>query len=175
MVHPKNKNAKSSSRIHTSRTRVKVSGRSKSQSFVRKSFLYGRRAIMSVIVLVCLAVILMVLFGKFATPENIVTNKITSITKDYYENYFYDTIIGTNSIGDDSEKSLEQIMSRYIEPGFASISLRQLLLFGGQRHADAAPILQNYCDENRTNVKIYPEPPFGRTDYHVEYNYSCEY
>ncbi len=131
---------------------------------------------MSVIILACLIVILMTLFGQFAKPENIVTNKITDITKDYYEHYYYDAIVGASSIDNESSgKSLEEIMSRYVEYGFSTITLRQLLLFDDQRNSDAGPILRNYCDENRTNVKIYPEPPFGRTDYHVEYNYSCEY
>ncbi len=152
--------------------RVSIPRRKNSQkNRSRKIFLVSKRSILAVIVLAMLTVILTLLFSNFYDPEKLTTRKIESITADYYETYFYPRIENYGT----TDKSMSDIMSRYKETGFSKITLRQLLLFDSARHADAAELLTKYCDPEATYVKIYPDDPYGKTDYHVDYTYSCAF
>ena len=156
----------SSSSVHGRKPRVRFSRLSRSKEFSRKSFLAARRTILTVIVLAMLTVILTVLLVNFSNPERIVKSKIEAIATDYYENY-YDPADYTTS-----DKSAAELLSLYENTGLRA-PLRQLLLFDNRRHADSAAILREYCDESETYVKFYPYAPYGKTDYRVEYFYSC--
>ena len=162
---------KNSSDFHASRTRIKSSRLSAHKKLDRQIFSTTKKAILTVIVFSVLIVILVVLLMTFEKPERLVKQKLTDITADYYENYYYPNFVGNA----DDEKSLEEIMSRYTASGFATISLRQLLLFDNERYAETAKFIQKYCDENKTFARIYPEAPYGKTNYHVDYLYACNY
>ena len=169
MAKTKNKNI--STEFHTSRPRVKSSRLSSSKKFNRQIFDTAKRSIIMVIILAMLVVILAIPLSAFQNPEYIVKHSIESMTTDYYENYFYPRLIGTT----DSNTSLDDIMSPYVTHGFAIVSLRQLLLFDDERYANLTSTLTEYCNENSTFVRIYPDEPFGKTNYHVDYHYSCEF
>ena len=156
-------------KIHAIRTRI--SRRDMVKKHDQKMLNVARRTIIAVIVLAMLAVILAILASIFYKPETIVTNKISSITADYYENYFYPRV---ESYGT-TDKTIGEIMSRYTESGFSKITLRQLLLFDSERYADAAALLTEYCDPELTYVKIFPDEPFTKSDYHVDYHYACTF
>ncbi len=158
-----------SSSIHESRAKMNepkcVRMKEKDQKFV----LTVRGVILTVIVLAMMSVILAVLVVTFHNPERIIESKIESIAADYYENYYYEKIL--NNIP--SNKKVGELMEKYAEGGFSDVSLRQLMLFDGRRHADAETELYRYCDPDETYVHFYPEEPFGVTDYRVEYKYAC--
>ena len=141
----------------------------------------ARNTILTVIGLAMLAVLAFTIFNFIATPEFLVKREVESITKDYYENYFYPQILENNSLSrDESDPAvLEPIMSealkRYIEHGFARVSLRQLTLYDDRRHGASASALSEYCNLDQTLIKIYPESPFTSTNYRVEYDYSCKF
>ena len=144
----------------------KATKRSRSRKLntrAQKICLVAKRVILGVIALSMLLVILMILFMVFTTPEKAVTGKIETIVADYYENYFYDRIQNYENL------------TNYTESGFSKVTLRQLLLFDSERHADAADLLTKYCDSEGTYIRIYPEEPFSRQDYRVEYNYACKF
>lgn len=167
--HNKSHTKTSSTKVHTVRTRL--SRRSRLSERDRKLFLVSKRAILTIIVLAMLVVILAVLASIFSNPEALVKSKIESITADYYESYFYPRIetYGT------TDKSLADIMSRYTETGFSKVTLRQLLLFDSERYASSTAFLSEYCDIESTYVKIYPEPPYTKSDYRTEYHYTCTF
>lgn len=152
----------SSNAVHISRTRKSASF---SDTFSEKSYRYAKTSILVVIISAMLVMILFTLFNFIATPEFIVKRKIESIAKDYYENYFY------NSIPNPSPEALNY----YVDRGFASVNLRQLLLYDDQKYASATESLKKYCNLDRTFIKIYPEAPFNRKDYRVDYSYSCKF
>ena len=130
-----------------------------------------RNTIITVILLAMITVVLAVLAVIFNTPERVVKSKIESIAADYYENFFYQSIVEYKT----TQKELEKTMQKYEKDGFSRITLQQLLLYDNQKHADAAETLKNYCNESETAVTIYPKAPYGQKDYHVEYDYSCEF
>lgn len=178
MVNSKNKNHKisknsrvkaSSAKIHTKKTRF--SRRSRIIKRDRRIFSISRRTVLIVIALAMLAVILAIFFSILFRPEAIITGKIESMARDYYENYFYPRIeeYGT------TDQSLNDILSRYVETGFSRVSLHQLLLFDSERYADSEATLSEYCDTELTYIKIYPDPPFTKTSYHIDYHYACTF
>lgn len=154
---------KKSSKIHIKNPVKRLSRRVKMKERDRRLFLIAKRSALSVIALAMLVVILALLFVSFTKPEKVVTAKIEAITADYYENYFYDRIKDYSNLGS------------YTENGFSKVTLRQLLLFDSERHANDASLLNEYCDTEATYVRIYPEEPFAKTDYHVDYHYACTF
>jgi len=162
----KDKNQNGSSSFHTSRTRIKSSRIAHNKKVDRQIFKGARRTVLTIIGLAMLTVILTMLLTFFAKPEHIIKHEIENIASDYYENFFYPELTTDNA-------SFEQVMERYTKVGLSRISLRQLLLFDEERYSSASDIVKTYCDENETFIQIYPEPPFGRTDYHIDYHYAC--
>lgn len=154
---------KKSSRVHTKNPVTRLSRKLKKKEHDRKVFLIAKRLILAVIVMAMLLVVLMLLFTSFTQPEKVVTAKIEGITADYYENYFYDRIKDYSNL------------DSYTENGFSKVTLRQLLLFDSERHAGDASLLNKYCDTEATYVRIYPEAPFSKHDYRVDYHYACTF
>lgn len=123
----------------------------------------SKNSITTVIIFAMLAVIGFIIFNLIATPEFLVKHKIEKIVADYYENYFYDSIPNPDAL------------TKYVDRGFARVTLHQLLLFDDRRHGAATAELSKYCDLDNTLIKIYPESPFERKNYHVDYTYSCKF
>ena len=157
------KKNKKSSKIHTKNPVVRLKQRLKKKERDRRIFLILKRVVLAVIALAMLMVILALLLKSFMEPEKVVTSKIETIVADYYENYFYDRIKDYSNL------------DNYTENGFSKVTLRQLLLFDSERHANDASLLNEYCDVEATYVRIYPEAPFSKTDYHVDYHYACTF
>ena len=157
---------KNSQNFHT---KISTSRNTRNQQKSRRIFTVAKRSILTVIVLAMLVVVLALLLMFFLKPERLVKSKIEAMSADYYENYFYPNVTKDNSA------SLEEIMKRYEIPGFAMVSLRQLLLYDNEKNADAAKTLTTYCDENTTYIQIFPEAPYGKTNYHINYHYSCTF
>ena len=164
-------NSHPSTRVHTARTRIKSSRRARSQNFSRTTHRTARHTILSIIVLTGMIVVLTALFATFSTTENFIKSNISAIATDYYENYFYDNILANNN----GEKPISEILEFYTKPGFSTVTLRQLLLYDDERNADSAAFLTSHCDENSTTIHIFPDPPYDKTNYHIDYHYSCNF
>lgn len=165
-----------SKKVHTANTRTKRSYISSQHTATA-----ARNTILVVIVLAMLTVILFTIYNLIATPEFLVKREIDSITRDYYENYFYPQILENNSLSPEEsnltviEPVMSEALKRYAEHGFARLSLRQLTLFDDRRHGASQRYLSEYCNLDQTLIKIYPEPPFGSKNYRIDYTYSCEF
>lgn len=137
----------------------------------RQRFTKPQLIIIIVIILCMLSVVTAVIYNLFSKPENIVKAKISEISSDYYENYLYKNF----NFEKYSSEDLANFMQKYENVGLTTTTLRQLLLYDHQKNADVAPLLKKYCDENTTFIKFYPEQPYSKTSYRVEYTYSCEF
>lgn len=168
-VKPAKRLKTSSSRVHAGRARFSCHRGLSDKD--KKVFRVSRWVIIGVIVVAMLAVILVIFMSVLNNPENLVKSKIETITADYYENYFYPRV--ENSVA--ADKTFDEVMSRYAETGFSRITLKQLLLFDSERYGSLADYLTGYCDPEATHVRIYPDAPFGKSDYHVDYNYACTF
>ena len=149
--------------IHVSKTPVQISGPALSRSRSYKAYRFSKNSILTVIVFAMLIVVGFSIFNLIATPEFLVKHKIEDITKDYYENYFYD------SVPDHAALDL------YKDTGLARITLRQLLLYSDKKHATSLEFFEKYCDLEKTYIKIFPENPYERINYRVDYTYSCNF
>jgi hypothetical protein len=159
----------SGSKVHVKR--AKSSGHLGLSDRDRRIFAISRWVILGVVIIAMLIVGLVMLFSFLNNTEAIVTGKIENITADYYENYFYPRIEKYSAEG----KELADVMAPYAETGFSKVTLRQLLLFDSERYSASADYLTEHCSPESTYVKIYPEEPFGKLNYHVEYHYACTF
>lgn len=133
----------------------------------------AKRTVSTIIILSMIIVLLSIFFSYLANPERLAKQTVESIARDYYENYFYESIITANEIGTTNEKKpLSEIMSKYENIGFAKVTLRQLLLYAPDRVPNPS-VVTSYCDENETWIKVFPLAPYEKTDYRIEYNYSA--
>lgn len=154
----------------------------KAHSYIssHRTYHLAKDTILTIIALVMMMMIGLTFFCLIATPEFLVKREIESIAKDYYENYFYTTTLNNNSLeinehSDNKNSTLDKIFSRYEKTGFSRTTLRQLLLFDDQKHITSMASLAKYCDLDKTQIKIYPEPPFDRQNYRIDYTYSCKF
>ena len=132
----------------------------------------AKNIILTTIVITMLTVLVYVIFSIIATPEFLVKREIESITADYYENYFYSNILKNNP---GVEDHLSDILDEYSKAGFPRITLNQLLLYDNRKHYASAESISEYCDLNKTIIKIFPESPYTSKNYRVDYNYSCNF
>ncbi len=131
----------------------------------------AKGVIIAVIICAMSLVALLTALHFIITPENSTKQKIETIAADYYENYFYKNIIKNVA----SSKSLDSILDKYNKDGFSRVSLRQLFLYDNKKHISEKPSITEYCDEEKTVIQIYPDPPYTSKDYHIKYYYSCEF
>ena len=158
---------KSSSTLHTSRTRVESSKIAHDKKVERIKADTAQTAIIGVILGSMLVVIIGVLAIQFTKPGRQVVSKIESLAANYYENSLYKTI--SNS------PNYKETMKNYSESGFAPVALRQLLLFKSGQDTKESKYLTKYCNDDGTTVTFYPKEPYGAKDYTVEYNYYCSF
>ena len=128
------------------------------------------------IVIIIILILIVIIGGVIAAsfffqPERQVKQKFESIATKYYESNIYDSMLKSDHYSGNPNDSLE----RYSERGMTPVTLRQLLHLDDSISADVADYLRKYCDVNATTAKFYPDPPFSRTDYHVEYTYACNF
>ena len=160
-----------SSKVHVKKTRTST------RYLLSDDF--AKKSILTVIGLAMLVMILFTLFWLIATPEHLTKRSIENIVNDYYQNYLYTSILDSNNITPETfsehKEDIDRIFGHYKEPGFARLTLRQLLLYDNQRHKASMPELSKYCNLDQTLIKIYPDFPYERGDYHIDYTYSCKF
>lgn len=163
MAHAKNKksisrHSKPSSKLHTSKLRF---------SFYPDS--PAKKIILTIIILVFCIVIVALLCSFFLNNERVTKANLDSLASDYYENHFFENLKNSNQV------DLEAALKKYETYGSAPVTLRQLLIYAKQNNINYSKNLTEYCDENLTYVRFYPNPPYSKTSYHAEYSYSCNF
>ena len=134
----------------------------------KNKFTSVQKTIMAIIALAFIIVIFFALFTTFYTPENNIKSKISNLAKDYYENYLYELI-------SDNSSTPAEALKGYTESGLSVVYLRQLLYYSNEIDTETIDYLTTHCNENNTTIKYYPEPPFSKTSYHIDFTYSCDF
>ena len=153
------------------------------KNFYKKSKKYRRRnnypdprikkTILFVILFAGVVVIFGMIYAIFFNHENVIKTKISALATDYYENYFYKKL--TSSKKFTKIQDLDTAMEKYHTGGLTPVTLDNLLLYDNQKHEKERAYLTKYCDEDRTIVKFYMDPPYERTSYHYDITYSCNF
>ena len=128
----------------------------------------AQKTIISIIIIAIIAVGISVVCFFILDTERQVKTKISHLASDYYENYFYPKIFSGN-------KDMTEVLSYYTESGFSMINLRQIFLSNADISTSEINLINKYCDENKTYIHFFPEPPYDKTSYHMEYAYSCNF
>lgn len=135
----------------------------------KKHYSLIQKMIIGIIIATSTIIIAALIILFFSNPERNVKNQISSLASDYYENYLYEKTISANKNTDPSE-----IFGDYEKSGLSTVYLRQLLYYK-THDKKIIDFLKEYCDENHTSVKFYPEPPYSKNSYRADFTYSCEF
>ncbi len=145
---------------------------SKNRKAIRQNNLF-RNIILVIIFLASITVVIAAILSFFLTKESLVKSRITELTTDYYENYFYPNLTHSDKYQSNPDK--ESIMENYHTHGLARTTLNDLLLYDNQKNFQYSDFLSKYCDINKTYVQIFPEPPYEQNSYQIKYHYSCQF
>lgn len=130
-----------------------------------------KKIILTIIIIAMILVVSITTYSLIFTKENQIKWQFSKIATDYYENYYYQNLIKSSSNTEDIYKYLED----HHEKGLQNITLNILLSYDNQKISDHKNLLSENCDRNSTFIKIYPDPPYDKKSYHIEYTYSCGY
>ena len=131
---------------------------------------FSRKTAITAIIVSIVAVLIALVVLLFFTPEQNIKGRIEGLAKEYYETYFYQQF--TKSI---PAENIDDVLGSYTEHGFSEVPLRQLLFYDGGKNSGLADEFGKYCNLNATSVRFIPDEPFGPTNYHTEYKYSCNF
>ena len=125
-----------------------------------------------VFIVICITLVAVnAVASAYFNPKAVVNRELNSLAEEYYEDYLYQNLIGGRT-GD----AIAEELKHYEKAGIGNTYLRQLLLYdSGRRRAAAGYFDQTgfACDRNKTYVKYYPEPPYGKKDYHFDIKLVC--
>ena len=143
----------------------------KKQSFKLNSEFFKKISI-GLIAVSMLAVFSFAVYKAINTPEKVATDKIQDLTREYYEDYFYPKVKQSTP-----EANFENVMKAYVESGINNgrLTLRNVLFYDNGRNKAYSDELSEYCDLDETYAKIVPNKPYGKTDYHIIFEYSCNF
>ena len=129
-------------------------------------FSLTQKIIIGIIIAVMIIVAIAVLCTFLFSTENITKSKIENLATSYYEDKLYDKFVTANGNTD--------VFKKYDQTGLPPTPLRHLIYTGNLDKSEIEQI-RELCDENKTSVKYFPEPPYTKTSYRVEYTYNCEW
>ena len=127
--------------------------------------------IIAIIILIILVIILGYLSYNYfigLTPTQKLERKLETMTKSFYNDYYYDLIVQNEG----SKEGATKYLSKYSKSGL-KISLDSLKTYyennGGINYTMFAD-----CDENKTIVTIYPKKPYKKYNYKLDIKLSCK-
>jgi len=132
-----------------------------------------RKLVLSIILVVMVIIVISTFYAFFFTKEQKIKSSLSALASDYYENYFYENMVNSEEFK--KINNTETALSKYHDKGLTPISLNNLLLSNDQKNYEKYHFLTDYCDEEKTTVIFYPDPPYKRTSYHTEYTYTCNF
>lgn len=146
----------------TQRKRASISTVKKSNPF--------KKIIIAIICITMLLIAIAVGFSIFYHPEDSVKSHIDDLARHYYEDFIYQSVAKANDAS-----GITTALSEYSEHGLSRTTLRQLLLHDPSTDPNTINLIRKYCDENKTTVKFYPEPPYHQSSFHFDFTYSCNF
>ena len=130
-----------------------------------------KRVVLTVIVLVGVAVIVAVVCALLENNGTISKATIEKLAANYYENYTYEKSVNDSM----TKEEIASMLGKYEEDGLSKVSLRQLILNAGSADTDEAKRLRQHCDEDLTSVVFYPQAPYEKKSYRMEFRYECDF
>lgn len=139
----------------------------------RNDALMARRIVLFGVIISSLMVVISIIITTFFNPEAIAKRKFEKLATEYYETYYHEKFVENID-----ENLVAEKMETFSQSGLQPVTLRQLLLYQNGKNQKYKKYFETKgfaCDKNTTTAKFFPVAPYGKTDYTVEYNYSCQY
>ena len=145
----------------------------------RKKYYNARRREKSVAKWVIIGVIIVIfillaaisIYAFTYDEEKVVKGDLDALATEYYEEYTYPGLVDEGM----SQAQINELMERYLVRGFSRVYLRQLLLRDGREKKVNEGLIKKHCDENKTYVQFFPEEPYDKKSYRVEWRYDCAF
>ena len=137
----------------------------------RKKLTGIQKTIIGVIICAFVVIIVALVSSFVYTPEKIVKSKIENMARNYYENYYYSGLEDAKGNTDE----VKTVLKKYKDTGLSVVMLRQLIFHDLGNNLEDSKFITQYCDENKTSVKYFPEEPYEKSSYRIEYIYSCDF
>ena len=136
----------------------------------KKNIFTKRNIIIAVIVLVIINIIVGAIL-IYNNPKNKLTRSIKYMGKDFYTNYFYNTLKEGRS-----NKELSEILERYKDTGI-KINLKNLAQFDSSKYKEEIDnmVENNKCIDTKTRAVIYPKAPYGKDNYKIKIELNCNF
>lgn len=123
-----------------------------------------------VIIVGLLVAVAAVVFTNLYKNTFFAEKKFEEITKHYYEDNLYETILLENG-----GENLEDVFKKY--PSGITVKLRQALswefLENNMNYRSFFETDAFSCDTNESTAKFTPRAPYGKKDYDVEFGLKC--
>ncbi len=124
--------------------------------------------------LAVLLVVVLVGFGSkaFGSQEKKLSQKLEVVGKDFYENMYFNHITANKS-----DEEVEEFFTNFTETGI-KVDLDNLSRFDEEKYPKLLEEFVNKktkeaCHVRTTKAIIYPEAPFGKTDYTLDTELDC--
>ena len=120
--------------------------------------------------IVILIVLVILSITVFFNKERITTKKVKSMGVDYYTNYLYGALSK-----DMSKEDLNNVLEKYSLVGI-KVNLELIEKYDSKKYKEVIKKLESKkykCNKSTTRAVIYPQKPYGKTDYKVEVELDC--
>ena len=137
---------------------------------IKKFFSNTRNIIICVGILlaIVLAVVLIVVFGNSTGKKKVeLETELKELGKDFYENFYYDLVVkdhGVDQISKFKDVGIKVDLSNLER--YKSENVEKVKLF-------VNPKTNEECNKNNSKVIIYPEDPYGKTNYRIDIELDC--
>lgn len=126
--------------------------------------------IVSVLIVILVLLLCYFIIFRKTSNETELKNSLNEMGKTFYENFYYE------QVGSSSEEKIE-LLSKFTTIGI-KIDLENLGRYeNGEFSKDIDQfknsLTGNQCNKTNTKVIIYPQSPYGKTDYKVEAKLDC--
>ena len=133
--------------------------------------LIAKWVIVGVIIIVSMVFTAISIYAFIYDEKEVVKGDLETLAKEYYEGYIYPGLIEEGM----SQTQIDELMERYLVRGFSRVYLRQLLLREGREKKVNEKLIRKHCDENQTLVHFFPEEPYDKQSYRMEWRYDCDF
>lgn len=127
------------------------------------------KIIKGVVLLIALLIVFVVIYlfsSGYFNKERKLTNSITNLGTNFYEDFYYKKI---SESGSDSQKFLEQ----FGDVGIIVSLYNMEKNIGNDNESDIKVLNDAKCDKYKTTVTIYPKSPYKKDSYTMKANLEC--
>lgn len=138
---------------------------------VEKKNIFTKRNIMIIVIALVIINIIVASILIYNNPKNKLNRSIKYMGKDFYTNYFYNTLKEGRS-----NKELSEVLERYKDTGI-KINLKNLSQFDSSKYKEEIDnmVENNKCIDTKTRAVIYPKAPYGKDNYKIKIELNCNF